>query len=321
MSTVVFPFDPTGSNPANRVSNEQQVVTSVNGRDYHFIVPRMAPFFAESLQLTFRNPDGSIRPMVEGVDYYFTHHFISASRACAKPIYGSITFLNNQMSGVATLTYQTLGGIWTLDDNEIAQILANQINNPRTTAWEQITNMPIMFPVIDHEWNLVDMVGMSAVVEGIDRVTDAILSGVATRGSYHTLPAQAPLPGNPEFTWAKLGVLAPQPPNLRMNDLYWRIAGGDSPNAVTGAMYTLQAGIRGQAPQLRMKSEFSELVHTVKLGYVYDPATNVLTLYLRMGNGSNPLTVTNLQPTGSSVVLQFLGAVEPDNINYITLLE
>lgn len=177
MTQVTYPFDPSGSNPLNRIVNEQQVVTSVNDpRKYNVIMPSAAPFFADSVVMEFRRPDGSVRSMVEGVDFYYTHGFISASKATAKPVYGSITFLDRDTSGVMRLTYQTLGGIWTLDDNEIAQILANIINNPRTTAWEQITDMPVMFPVIDHEWNLVDMVGAKEIVQSLDALAQAVVS-------------------------------------------------------------------------------------------------------------------------------------------------
>jgi hypothetical protein len=175
MATVTYPFDPTGSNPLNRITNEQHVITSTNFRDYHFFIPKLAPFFAETFSMTFLNTDGSVRNMVEGRDYYLSHHFISASRACARPVYGSITFLDTDTAGVARITYQTVGGDWTLDEQTIAEILANNLNNPRTSSWEQIVEMPVMFPVIDHQWNLVDMVGASDLVESMDNVRDALL--------------------------------------------------------------------------------------------------------------------------------------------------
>lgn len=180
MTTVTYPFDPTGSNPLNRIVNEQHVLTSLNNTQlYQTVMPSAAPFFSDNLILSFRNPDNSVRILTEGVDYYFTHQFISASKATAKPVYGSITFLDRDIQGVLRLTYQTLGGVWTLTDSEIADILANMVKNPRTTAWEQITDLPFQFPVIDHEWNLVDMVGASDIVDAIDSVRDAILAGNA----------------------------------------------------------------------------------------------------------------------------------------------
>ncbi len=183
-SVQTYPFDPTGTNPLNLVPNEQQVVTAVNYNDYHFVIPRFAPFFKDGLVLTFTNPDGSARPLVEGQDYLLANFFISASRACAAPIFGAISFLDFNLAGVIRMSYQTLGGIWTLDDNGMAELLANEINNPRVTAWEQVTNIPVMFPVISHEWDLVDMVGASEVVTAIQNVADAIVGNINGQNAY-----------------------------------------------------------------------------------------------------------------------------------------
>lgn len=180
MTTVTYPFDPTGVNPLNRINNEQHVLTSLNDTQlYQTVIPAAAPFFADNAVISFRNPDSSIRVLTEGVDYYFTNKFISASKATAKPVYGSITFLDKDITGVLRLGYQTVGGVWTLDDTEIATILANMVNNPRTTAWEQIAELPMSFPVIDHEWDLVDMVGATEMVEAIYGVRDAVLASSA----------------------------------------------------------------------------------------------------------------------------------------------
>lgn len=168
-------FDPTGLLPANIVTGEVHTITPANGRDYHFTVPLFAPFFSGDQELIYEPAVGSPRPLVEGVDYLLAFEFIGASRGCAKPVYGGISFLNNQLAGKIRFNkYRTIGGNWCLNLPEITQILANRVNNPRTTAWEQVTNYPTLFPVIDHEWNLIDMVGMSKVVESLGDIADAI---------------------------------------------------------------------------------------------------------------------------------------------------
>lgn len=173
----VYPFDPTGSLASNKIVGEQHIITPVNYRDYNFIVPKLAPYFATNIQLSYKNINGQTVPLVENVDYYFTHWFISASRACSKPIYGSITLLNNTLSGVLTLNYQTLGGDWNIDEQLIAQILADTLHNPRRTSWDSVSEMPYAFPVIDHAWDLVDMVGMSDVVDALEDIKNAIITG------------------------------------------------------------------------------------------------------------------------------------------------
>ncbi|BDD79588.1 hypothetical protein [Burkholderia phage FLC9] len=174
LNDLAYPFDPTGSLASNLITGEQQILTAVNWTDYQFIVPRWAPFFYDSLVVTFTDTQGNTRTLVEGEDYYACFEFISASRACAKPIWGGVQFINPLLSGVIKLQYQTLGGIWTLDTTTISALLADRLANPRITAWEQVVDQPVMFPVIDHEWDLVDLVGASDIVAALGGIEDML---------------------------------------------------------------------------------------------------------------------------------------------------
>lgn len=173
-SDILYPFDPTGALLSNRIVGEQQIVSPPNFRDFYFLIPKAAPFFGDSLVITLKDLENQSRPLIEGVDYYPTHRFISASRATAKAIYGSITLLDKELAGVVTVTYQTLGGIWTVNESVIAEILANTLLNPRITSWDMVVDLPIAFPPIDHEWDLVDMVGETELIAAIDRITASL---------------------------------------------------------------------------------------------------------------------------------------------------
>ncbi len=174
LNNLAYPFDPTGELQSNKITGEQQILTAANFRDYHFVVPRWAPYFTTSLVVKHRAVDNTVRTLVEGIDYYCTHEFISASRACATPIAGSISFLNLELTGVILLEYQTLGGIWTQDEAKIAEILADRLHNPRITAWDEVVDMPISFPPIDHDWDLDDMVGQKEVLEALNAIEDVL---------------------------------------------------------------------------------------------------------------------------------------------------
>lgn len=183
-TTPSYPFDPTGVKASNKVVGEQQVLTAANYRDFHFIVPTYGPFFADGLVVKFRALDNSLRVLNEGVDYNVTHWFISASRACAKPVYGSISFMDLDLTGTVILDYQTLGGDWVQNANSISQILADELHNPRITAFDEVINMPYSFPVIDHEWDLVDLVGAKDVMAKMMEIADVLRqtgdTGIAT---------------------------------------------------------------------------------------------------------------------------------------------
>ena len=103
MSTT-YDFDPTGTNLANRVVGEQHVVNSLDFREYNFVIPKLAPFFGENAVISFTDVNGVTRVLNEGVDFVFSHQFIQASKATAKPVFGSITFLNNATTGVVNIS-------------------------------------------------------------------------------------------------------------------------------------------------------------------------------------------------------------------------
>jgi hypothetical protein len=174
LDNLTYPFDPTGKQASNLVSNEAHVLTAANYRDYHYLVPLAAPYFCDSLVAKIKTTDGTVKPLVEGIDFYCTHVFLSASRACAARIAGSLSFLDTSLAGQVQLTYQTVGGDWTQVSAKIAEIEADALHNPRTTTWEQVVDMPVSFPVIDHDWDLADLVGMSDVVEALGTIETAL---------------------------------------------------------------------------------------------------------------------------------------------------
>lgn len=175
-----YQFDPTGTLPANRITGEQHIITAASAGNYHYVVPTFSPFFSDGCSVSYRDIDNNVRILVEGIDFHFGYQFIAASRSCAKPIYGGISFLNLELAGVVTLAYQTVGGNWTLDSVAINEILSDTLRNPRVVSWEQIANVPTLFPVVDHEWNLQDLVGMSDVQDAIDGVATTIANKPAS---------------------------------------------------------------------------------------------------------------------------------------------
>ena len=170
-----YPFDPTGVKLTNRITGEQHILTVANPRDNYFIIPNVPPFFEDGLSIVFKDAvTGVPRPLVKNVDFYCSHPFLDASYSTAKPIFGSITFLNTAIAGVVTLAYNTVGGKWVPNNAQIAEALANRLGNPRTTSWETIINLPDAFPVIDHQYDLRDTKGMDELVTSVENLTKAI---------------------------------------------------------------------------------------------------------------------------------------------------
>lgn len=181
-----YPFDPTGKKESNLVRNEQHILTAINYKSFQFIVPRLAPFFKRNLVVKFRDTSNRVKVWQEGVDYHLGFQYIQASRACALPIYGAIHVINKTLSGVVLLEYQTLGGEWTLDDQKLNDILAKRTFDPRVISWEHIAGVPKLFPVIDHEWELDDLVGASELVEAIYELRNSLFANSADSLVSHT---------------------------------------------------------------------------------------------------------------------------------------
>ena len=181
---VQYPLDYTGQALTNYITGEQQILTAVNHRNYHFIVPKFAPFFVNNFRI-FLNNNGQMRALEEGKDYLFSLPFIGASRGCATPVYGAISFNNLQLAGVIVLSYQTLGGDWVLDTEAALEVAANAVYNPRVTSWEVITNAPTTFPPVPHAWDLIDMVGEKELVDQLQKIEQAILSTATQAYSLH----------------------------------------------------------------------------------------------------------------------------------------
>lgn len=170
-TTYTYPFDPTGSATTNAVANERHVLSPPAWSDYYFIVPKYAPYFRDSLRVIHR-PSGKL--LVEGKDYHCTHYFHAASHGVARRVYGSITMLDKTLTGVAEISYQTIGGDWILDASADLSRLTNTQLNPRITTWEQVVDVPYQFPPIDHEWDLENLKGVEAILPILEAMTEAI---------------------------------------------------------------------------------------------------------------------------------------------------
>lgn len=169
---LVYPFDPSGSAATNLVLDERHIISPPQSSPFYFVVPYNGPFFEHDLEIT-RYPSG--QKLIKGVDYQLAWRFVSASRATARPVFSAISLMNPNISGVLSLKLRYLGGDWQIDETRAAELLLHNHVNPRITAWEQVQELPYAFPVIDHEWDLDDMVGASEVVTAIDRIVAALL--------------------------------------------------------------------------------------------------------------------------------------------------
>lgn len=170
---VTYPFDPTGKAATNKVPTERHVLTSVNWTDYNIVIPRCAPFFAESMTSVRHYPSG--RELMRGVDWIETWYFDAAANEIGARIYGGILIYDHDLTGEIELgSYQTLGGDWVLDGQRLAKLLASKLTNPVTTRWEQVTDLPYAFPPLDHEHDIQDLSTLQTLLDKLEEIAKAI---------------------------------------------------------------------------------------------------------------------------------------------------
>lgn len=173
MSEIVYPFDPTGRAITNYIVEEQHIVTEANYRDYFFIVPKFAPFFADRVIVKHHNLN-EVRTLVEGTDYYLALNYLGATRSIGQPIYGAISLNSLINIGIITVSYQTLGGPWCADVGYVTEYLAEKHYNPRLVVWDQVTNVQETFPPINHQHDFEILAGYEDLIQAIVNLSSTI---------------------------------------------------------------------------------------------------------------------------------------------------
>lgn len=176
MNIYDYPYDSTGTNPDNRINEEaHRVQPPTDYNDVSFIVPRAAPFFKQNFVIRLNDPVNG-RVLLPDVDFIFTHAFPEMLEAIGKLVYGSIMFLNPQFSGMVYLSYNTVGGEFTLDDVSIIETLTRSLYNARFVTWGQIKGIPQSYPPLDHPHDFREAKGFNDLIVAINSLAQSVLT-------------------------------------------------------------------------------------------------------------------------------------------------
>ena len=129
--TFTWELDPYGTNPANDIKAERKVLSSTQDGTFMFLIPKAAPFYAETLVIKHV---ASGRTLVKGVDWEPGYRFELISKRTYKPVYGAICILDSTLTGTFEYNYHTLGGEYTLDEQSLLTLLSNALTDPRVTT-------------------------------------------------------------------------------------------------------------------------------------------------------------------------------------------
>ena len=194
MATVAYPYDPNGNNPANLVVGERQVLTQINNDAYRYLIPDFAPFYQTNFSAKGFDGAGNVVALRVGVDFQFSMRFIGATRANGSVVNAAISVINKNIQGPITLSYQTLGGQFAANRNYVIQTIAQNNYNPRKIAWDQVTNLPPVFPPSGHAQDLDTFTGLRDLIDAIDRIKVAAANTDSIRNELrqHTLNVSDP---------------------------------------------------------------------------------------------------------------------------------
>lgn len=178
MTTYLYPEDRDASLASNYVTGQQYSLTYDAKNDFHYFIPRVAPFYAKDFRLREITPTGPV-PVLEGSGFHFGAEFKTATLSTGKPVYGAVVVTNLSKDTLYEVDCRTLGGSWTLDEAALTAAIANIILNPRGLSWEQIANVPGMLSPTDHYWNWDSMVGLEDTVSALINIGNAITNKAA----------------------------------------------------------------------------------------------------------------------------------------------
>jgi hypothetical protein len=170
-----YQVDLTGLLPANKIIDEQQTLTPANGVLRQLLIPIIAPYFGDSITVSYYAPSGSRVIAVKGKDYTPVMKQVGLSHLAAAEIFSGVSVMNADIQGTVFLTYQTLGGSFSVDRRSIMEELYRTSLRAKFVSWDAVTGKPVYFPVSDHYLDVQnDMIGLANVVAAMDSLRLAI---------------------------------------------------------------------------------------------------------------------------------------------------
>jgi len=170
LGKITYTWNPFQDNVANRVTGEEQQADT-NGSG--IIVPRCGPFFSRNFVIKLKESGRALS--FEAGDYTFLYPFGAFNERYNRLAWGAV-----QVKGVSTPTdfiieYDTIGGDFVLSDLAYAEAVANQLNAPRTTDWNNIVNLPLTWPADPHQHPASDTMNYGDLIVWMQSYMNAVL--------------------------------------------------------------------------------------------------------------------------------------------------
>lgn len=165
-----YPLDPTGVSPDNLVVGE---IHELPNRTVRAFAPLYGGFFSESVVVRDR---ATGLPLVKGTQYRAAELYEFPTGRWGKEICGIILVLDPAVSNSVELDYQALGGEYSTNVDAIISML-NDLMIDRPVSWPDIIGKPDEYNPAAHFHDAGDIYGFEYVVNAIERLRQAILTG------------------------------------------------------------------------------------------------------------------------------------------------
>ena len=164
-------LDLTGVSPNNLVANEPHTMKARNRR---IVVPLYGGFYCESLVVT---DTVTGRALIDNQDYIVDDFLQVPMDLSGKEIATTIVVINKAVSATVSLTYQTIGGLYSVNADELKQQIETLKLDNRPVLWDNIIGKPDAYPPAPHMHDIGDAYGFEYIVHVLERIRQAILLG------------------------------------------------------------------------------------------------------------------------------------------------
>lgn len=166
-----YPLDPTGVSLDNLVSGEPHVLPN---RTTRVVATSYGAFFADSLRVFDITNN---RELVRGISFQAVEMYELPSAKFGKEICAVVLITDQTVSSEVSLTYQALGGDFSLSADAVVRMFESLAIDNRPVAYPSIINLPAEFPPVHHLHDIGDVYGFEYMVHALERIVEAIRYG------------------------------------------------------------------------------------------------------------------------------------------------
>lgn len=166
-----YPLDPTGTSPNNLIVNEPK---SLPNRLIRAIATNYGAFYSESLVV---KDLANNRVLTRGVSYECSELHEVLSQIYLKEIHAVILITDPTVSSNVSITYQCVGGEYSRSFEAVANMLTALSIDDRPADYNRLINLPNAFQPAMHLHDVGDVYGFEFLVNALERLTSAILTG------------------------------------------------------------------------------------------------------------------------------------------------